>query len=165
MLAIEKSRINSMGLHEHKKHNNYIKAIISIFAVAVLLSTMGVPIYSGIYAMEQNAIPYEVNVNWNTIQSGNMANIIAYELWHFGAMPSPNNIAGFIRDGLESGGLGFLTEYVSFLVTEVLVYIFSDGLSTLTVTEALQNALIVLGVGAGTGWSALAFVAGLIVAA
>ncbi len=168
LIAIEEYRNNNTErIYNNKHRNNWIKAIISIFAIAMLLSIMGVPIYNGIVALEENAMPYQLgnSLEAPTATGGYMGDIIAYELWHWGAMPSPTTVSGFIVDGLKSAGLGYLTMYVGFLVTEVLVYIASGGLTTLTVTDALENALFVLGIGAGTGGTALVVVAGIIVAA
>ena len=124
LLAIEKSHTNSMGLHENKKHNNYIKAIISVFAVAVLLSTMGVPIYNGIYAMESNALPYNMGIVATTgnsaTASGHMGDIVYYELTHFGAKPSKAALISDIDGSLSAFDLGVLTYLVPLMADAIL---------------------------------------------
>ena len=161
LLAIEKSRINSMGLHENKKHNNYTKAIISIFAVAILLSTMGVPIYNGIYAMESNALPYDMGIVAATGNSatavGHAGDIVEYELTHWGAKPSIASLASKIAGFFASVGLGYLV--TSSGIMDAAGAILASGVLA---DSAIATILLTI-VSGPVGWSILIGIAVLIV--
>jgi len=103
--AIEMYRNNSTGMDYHEEHkNNWKKSLISIFAIAVLLTSIGVPVYSGLISMENNAIPYEFGNLGKTIQSsstdvitsGHIAELVDYELTHWGARPTETDIVNFL---------------------------------------------------------------------
>ena len=171
LLAIEKSRINSMGLHENKKHNNYTKAIISIFAVAVLLSTMGVPIYNGIYAMESNALPYDMGIVAATgnsaIASGHMGNIIYYEVYHWGQFPTIAGLEHIIIGALTSIGAAWLVA-ILYPVIGTFTSVFAGsiaayGLSLSSVQFGLEYAAA--SVSLSVDWPTLAIIAGGVLAA
>ena len=146
LLAIEKSRINSMGLHENKKHNNYTKAIISIFAVTILLSTMGVPIYNGIYAMESNALPMNTSLSSvnNPVSSG-IPNLIAYELYNWGKIPSPTAIGEMIAGALIDLGLTYLltAQEITTISITIVSYLLADGTSVTAVDIAIDSTALV----------------------
>ena len=102
---MEKYRNNSTGINYSDKHrNNWLKAIISIFAIAMLLSIMGVPIYNGVLALEENAMPYQLgnSLDATTATSGHMGDIVWYEMTHFGAKPSVAALTSDI-DGTLAG--------------------------------------------------------------
>ncbi len=152
LLAIEKSRTNSMGLHENRKHNNYIKAIISVFAVAVLLSTMGVPIYNGIYAMESNALPYDMGAaisTGNGATSGHAEDLIYYEIYNWGQFPSSQALEHMVIHILIGYGLEFVAAilsgawaafYAAFAFT-----IAGEGLTLAGVMNALIDGVVATG--------------------
>ncbi len=149
MLAIEKSRINSMGLHEHKKHNNYIKAIISIFAVAVLLSTMGVPIYNGIYAMENNALPYDMGIvatsSNSATASGHAGNLILFELYNWGEIPTAADVGNMIVGALINLGLTYLlpASEITTISQTIVIMMGEDGTTTIVVETAIDSTALV----------------------
>ncbi len=42
---------------QNKNKNNWTKALISIFVLALLMMSVGVPVYDGVLAMDNNAVP------------------------------------------------------------------------------------------------------------
>ncbi len=169
LIAMEKYRKGDTGrIYSDKHRNNWIKAIISIFAIAMLLGMMGVPVYNGVVALEDNAIPYQLgnSVEASTATGGHMGDLVYYELLHWGALPSSNSLANIIRGEFESAGLAWLGEYAGMFATYILAVILSGrGITTGTILDALTSALSVIGIGLGTGGTVLVVVAGLIAAA
>ena len=157
LLAIEKSRINSIGLHENKKYNNYIKAIISIFAAAILLSTMGVPIYNGIYAMESNALPYDMEIATTTgniaTSSGHAGDIIAYEIWNWGKLPTARDLAEELTGVFLGLGFGTLmsVQVVEEISMDIAMTFFADGtIDEIALDVAIDSVIYVDPVTLGT---------------
>ena len=110
-MAIEKCRNSDTGMFYSDKHrNNRIKAIISIFAIATLLGTMGVPLYNGIIAMESNALPYDMEITTTTsniaTSSVNAGDIMAYEIWNRGQLPNAKDLAIELTAVLIDVGIG-----------------------------------------------------------
>ena len=111
LIAIEKYRNSDTGrIYSDKHRNNWIKAIISIFAIAMLLGTMGVPIYNGVVALEDNAIPYQMGTSLeaSTATGGHMGDLIAFEILHWGHLPSISQLEGLIEHALLTLGLAWL---------------------------------------------------------
>lgn len=173
LIAIEMYRNNDTGINYHNKHrNNWKKGLISIFAIIILLATMGIPVYSGVLAMENNAIPYEFgnSVSMQSyiqpIEGSSFGDLVYYELMHAGALPTAPTLANTIRNALESYGLGIMAEYSYMFATYILAAILSGGsLTTGTIIDALTSALSVLGIGLGSGGTVLVSIAAVIVAA
>jgi len=126
LIAIEKYRNGDTGrIYSDRHTNNWIKAIISIFAIAMLLGMMGVPIYNGIYAMESNALPYDMEITTNTghmvTSSGSVGDIIAYEIFHWGHLPSISQLESLIENALVAAGVGWLINILA-----PVIYTFSS---------------------------------------
>ena len=123
LIAIEKYRNSDTGrVYGDKHRNNWIKAIISIFAIAMLLGTMGVPIYNGVVDLEDNAIPYQLgnSLEASTATGGHMGDIVYYELTHFGAKPSKAALISDIDGSLSAFDLGVLTYVVPLIADAIL---------------------------------------------
>jgi hypothetical protein len=146
LIAMEMYR-NDMGVIYKDKHKNkWKKAIMSIFAVAILLGIMGVPIYNGILVLEDNAIPYDMGniVEVSTATSLHMGDIIYYELTHFGARPSVAALDSDIGGALGAAGLSVLAYYAPFIADAIA----SSGYITIgSVTDIILT--IIAGVSLG----------------
>ncbi len=124
-----KNLINSRGVKtsfKDKKHkNNWIKALISIFVLALLMMSVGVPVYDGLLAIENNAVPYEfgnignLNMKSNTIPSVNMGNMLYYQLIH-GHPPSPQALRALINGVLFKYDLGALSGLAIAIVDAII---------------------------------------------
>ena len=130
LIAMEKYRNNNTGINYSDKHrNNWLKAIISIFAIAMLLSIMGVPIYDGVLALEENAMPYQLgnSLEATTATSGHMGDIVYYEMTHFGAKPS---VAALISD-IDGALAAFDLTALAFVVPLIADAIADSGAITI----------------------------------
>ena len=138
LIAMEKYRNGDTGrIYSDKHRNNWVKAIISIFAIAVLLSTMGVPIYNGIYAMESNAVPYDMEITTTTsniaTSSGQAGDIIAFEIYHWGQLPTVRGLAEELTGVLLEVGFG------TFMSVEVVEEISMDVAMTFLVDGTIDE--------------------------
>jgi hypothetical protein len=148
LIAIEKYRNNNTGRIYSSKHtNNWLKAIISIFAVSMLLGMMGVPIYNGVVALEDNAIPYQLgnSLETSTATGGHMGDIIAYELWHWGKIPTAQAIGQMIAGALIDLGLTYLlsAQEITTISITIVTYLFDDGTSVTVVDLAIDSTALV----------------------
>jgi len=122
LIAIEKYRNGDTGrIYSDRHTNNWIKAIISIFAIAMLLGMMGVPIYNGLVALEDNAIPYQFgnSLEVSTATVGHMGDIVWYEMTHFGARPSAAALISDIDGALAGFGLSVLAYFVPLIADAI----------------------------------------------
>ncbi len=122
LIAMEKYRNNSTGINYSDKHrNNWLKAIISIFAIAMLLGMMGVPIYNGVLALEENAMPYQFgnSLEATTATSGHMGDIVWYEMTHSGAKPSVAALTSDIDGALAAFDLSVLAVVVPLIADAI----------------------------------------------
>jgi hypothetical protein len=145
LIAIEKYRNGDTGrIYSNKHTNNWLKAIISIFAIAMLLGMMGVPIYNGIYAMESNALPYDMEITTNTgnmvTSSGSVGDIIAYEIFHWGQLPTARALAEELT-GLFID-LGFGTFLSAEVIEEVSIDVATTFLADGTIDEIALDVAI-----------------------
>jgi len=147
LIAIEKYRNGDTGrIYSDRHTNNWIKAIISIFAIAMLLGMMGVPIYNGLVALEDNAIPYQFgnSLEVSTTTVGHMGNLIVFEIYHWGHLPSIGQLESLIEHALVTAGVGWLLNILA-----PVIYTFSSiflgsieayGLSLSSVEFGLEYA-------------------------
>jgi len=153
--AIEMYRNNDTGMNYHIKHiNNWKKSLISIFIIAVLLTAIGIPVYGGIIAMENNAIPYEFGNLGKTIQSsstnvvtgGHMADLIDYMLTHFGAAPTQKDMVDFLIGLFTSYGLYVGSQTLALIGYSILASSWSDiaiiGILRVDLTNPLGQILL-----------------------
>jgi hypothetical protein len=111
-----------------KHNNNWKKAILAIFIIGILLATIGVPVYNVVFAIEGNAIPFEsgnilLTPNSNSRANGQMGNIIAFEIWNWGATPSVKNI----EEMLTAAGLGIAAYIVGNIAYNIYLYLGMGG--------------------------------------
>ena len=133
---IYKNLINSGGAKtafKNKKHkNNWIKALICIFVLAILMMSVGVPVYDGLIAMENNAIPYEFgnigNLNVKTSSTSGMGGIIWFETQHFGQIPTVKDFVAALTQVLIGAGLGYVVGLIVPGTTETVVQVISVSL-------------------------------------
>ncbi len=147
LIAMEKYRNGDTGrIYTDRHRNNWVKAIISIFAIAMLLGMMGVPIYNGVVALEDNAIPYQLgsSLEASTATGGHMGDLIAFEIYHWGHLPSISQLEGLIEHALLSLGLSWLIAIlapVMYTFTSIFIgSIEAYGLSLSSVEFGLEYA-------------------------
>jgi len=151
LMAIEKYRNSDTGrFYSDKRRNNWIKAIISIFAIATLLGTMGVPLYNGIIAMESNALPYDMEITTTTsniaTSSVHAGDIIAYEIWNWGQLPNAKDLAIELTAVLIEVGIG---TYLSVTVVQEISWdiattFLADGsISDIALDVAIDSVIYV----------------------
>ncbi|MEM0139124.1 MAG: hypothetical protein QXZ44_00710 [Ferroplasma sp.] len=136
-----------------KKHNSHIKAIISIFAVAILLSTMGVPIYNGIYALENSAMLYEMGTAFSTgniaTSSGHKGDLIYFKIFHFGQFPSSSDLEHIFVHRLILVGLepivGVFTGAWAAFYSVFAFTVISDGIILSSLSEGISYGLVAIG--------------------
>ncbi len=142
---IYKNLINSRGVKtsfKEKKHkNNWIKALISIFVLALLMMSVGVPVYDGLLAIENNAVPYEFgnmgNLNvktTSTLGTSEMGNIIWYEI-EYGHVPTANELHTLLIGILAGYGIGGAIT----ILIEAIIAAFTVGSS---ISAAVSNVLL-----------------------
>jgi len=127
----------------------------------VLLAAIGVPVYDGIMAMENNAIPYEFGNIGNELQistanTGHIADLMWYELSHWGAKPSLNALADAIAGALTGEGIGFIGNYVM----EIAQTILALGIYS---TDVIAGIILTIA-GSSVTWEVLAVVGAIIAA-
>ena len=148
LIAMEKYRNGDTGrIYTDRHRNNWVKAIISIFAIAMLLGTMGVPIYNGVVALEDNAIPYQLgsSLEASTATGAHMGDIIAYEIYHWGAIPTAEAIGQMIAGALIDLGLTYLltAQEITTISISVVTLLFEDGTSVTVVDVAIDSTALV----------------------
>jgi len=115
----------------------------------MLLGMMGVPIYNGIYAMESNALPYDMEITTNTghmvTSSGSVGDIIAYEIFHWGKIPTAQAIGEMIAGALIDLGLTYLlsAQEITTISVTIVTYLFDDGTSVTVVDVAIDSTALV----------------------
>jgi hypothetical protein len=122
LIAMEKYRNGDTGrIYSNRNRNNWIKAIISVFAIAMLLGMMGVPIYNAVVALEDNAIPYQLgnSIEASTATGAHMGDILYYELTHFGVRPSAAALVSNIDGGLAGLDLTVLAYFVPLIADAI----------------------------------------------
>ena len=92
-MAIEKYRNSDTEMFYSDKHrNNWIKAIISIFA------------------MESNALPYDMEITTTTSNIATLSvhagDIIAYKIWNWGQLPNAKDLVIELTAMLIDVGIG-----------------------------------------------------------
>lgn len=134
--------------------NPWKKVLIAVMIVSLMLITLGVPLYSLLLSVESNALPGNLGsignvIETNTVNIANTGNIIGYELWHWGALPSANTLSEWVADGLASLGLGALAVYAFNFALYILSYIIAGfSIDSFTIVTAMRVALMAIGIGA-----------------
>ena len=138
-------------------------------AIAVLLTSIGVPVYGGIMAMENNAMPYEFGntIAKTTVQTPVSGDIIYFEIYHFGQMPNVHELGNMIIHALVGiGAYGIVSILEPVLVTFTSIFLGSIeayGLSLASLEFGLSYAAA--GVSISIGWPVIAAIATVILAA
>jgi hypothetical protein len=110
---------------------------------------MGIPVYSGVLAMENNAIPYEFG-NVGTIAQtspsklttdGQMGGLVHYALTHWGARPSLSVLTDFLIATFSSFGLYFGSGVLNLIGLDILSSSMSDSAILFILGVDLTNPL------------------------
>lgn len=91
------------------------------------MATMGVPLYNAVLTAESNAMPCEMQglaltSTSNDAINGRMGNIMAFEMWHWGAKPSVRDIGQI----LTGAGLVIAT-YIIYDIAQQISTFLNDG--------------------------------------
>ncbi len=141
-------------------------AILVMSVVGILLATTGVPIYSVMFAMEANAIPFEIgNLGHLGTQvvspASTIGDIVGYELWHWGAYPPVNIIVSAIAGAITGLGVSFLGPWIVLLAHNIAA---SGAVTIGSISDIILTTIGGISVGP-VGWPVIGAIASAVVAA
>ena len=153
-------------LHEKGSNNYWKKSILAFVTIGLVLTVVGVPVYTLATTAASSAIPLDFSaggtpVGTVSLNVGATGDLIDYELTHWGAKPSVALLADIITDAFSDVGLEAAFYFVlgGVGIEDAAGAILAAGLFS---DSAIATALLAF-LSSPVGWGVLIFIGSVIV--